>query len=299
MGTGTFFAQEGVLEFGVKEWGPQQLQILLSSIDCNGGSLGVAKDANIREPKDLKGKRVGFVVGSPALNQNALAVMAFANLKREDVRIVEFSSYGAMWKGMLNNDVDAAFGSTVTGPAKEMETSPRGLVWPPMPHADKEGWARVSKIAPYLTPHLATCGAGGISPSTPIQMGSFPYPIYVVYNTQSEDLAYKVTKVMIQGYDLYKDAVPGASGLGADKQTMDWVLPFHPGAVRALKEAGRWTDKDEAHQVERLKRQKTLADAWAAFLKTNPPSDVEAFRKAWMVARKAALVAGGQDPIFD
>lgn len=225
--------------------------------------------------------------------------MAFAGLTREDVRIVEFSSYGAMWKGMINNDVDAAFGSTVTGPAKELETSPRGLHWPAMPHDDKAGWARVTKIAPYLTPHLATCGAGGISPSTPIQMGSFPYPIYTAYSSASDELIYAITKVMIAGYDLYKDAVPGASGLGVDKQTMDWVLPFHAGAVRALKEAGRWTDKDEAHQAGRIKRQKALADGWASFMKSSPPGDVEAFRKAWMDARKAVLVAAGLDPIFD
>jgi hypothetical protein len=96
--------------------------------------------------KDLKGKRVGFVVGSPALNQNALAVLAFASLTQNDVKIVEFASYGAMWKGLINNDVDAAFGTTITGPAKEAETSPRGIVWPPLPKSDTAGWARVNKV---------------------------------------------------------------------------------------------------------------------------------------------------------
>jgi len=64
MGVGTYFAQEGVFEFGVKDWGPQPLQMLLSSVDCNGISLGVAADTGVKEVKDLKGKRVGFVVGS-------------------------------------------------------------------------------------------------------------------------------------------------------------------------------------------------------------------------------------------
>src|SRR5438552_11194533 len=44
MGVGTYFAQEGVFEFGVKDWGPQPLQMLLSSVDCNCISLGVAAD---------------------------------------------------------------------------------------------------------------------------------------------------------------------------------------------------------------------------------------------------------------
>ena len=140
MGSGTYFAQEGVFEFGVKEWGPQALQLLLSSVDCNAASLGVARDTGVTEIKQLKGKRVGFVVGSPALNQNSLAILAFGGLKRSDVKVVEFSSYGAMWKGLLNNDTDAAFATTITGPAKEAETSPRGLIWPPLPHSDNAGW---------------------------------------------------------------------------------------------------------------------------------------------------------------
>src|SRR6266404_3754561 len=62
MGSGTYFAQEGVFEFGAREWGPQSLQLLLPSVDCNGGALGVAADVGVKELKDLKGKRVGFVV---------------------------------------------------------------------------------------------------------------------------------------------------------------------------------------------------------------------------------------------
>src|SRR6476620_3964354 len=160
MGSGTYFAQEGVFEFGVKEWGPQALQLLLSSVDCNAGALGVAADSGVKEMKDLKGKRIGFVVGSPALNQNTLAYLAFADLKQSDVKIVEFAGYGAMWKGLINNDTDAAFGTTITGPAKEAETSPRGLVWPPLPAKDSAGWERLKKVGTYFFPQLATCGAG-------------------------------------------------------------------------------------------------------------------------------------------
>src|SRR5215467_12172282 len=90
MGSSTYFAQEGVFEFGAKEWGPQPLQLVLSSVDCNAGSLGVAKDTGVTEIKQLKGKRVGLVVGSPALNQNALAILAFGDLKQSDVKTVEF-----------------------------------------------------------------------------------------------------------------------------------------------------------------------------------------------------------------
>src|SRR5882757_6991819 len=86
MGSGSYFAQEGMFEFGAREWGPQPLQLLLSSVDCNCGAVGVAADAGVKDIKDLKGKKVGFVVGSPALNQNTLAYLAFAGLKQSDVK---------------------------------------------------------------------------------------------------------------------------------------------------------------------------------------------------------------------
>jgi TRAP transporter TAXI family solute receptor len=298
MGSGTYFAQEGVFEFGAKEWGPQALQTLLSSVDCNAGALGVAADAGVKDLRDLKGKRVGFVVGSPALNQNTLAYLAFADLKQSDVKIVEFAGYGAMWKGLINNDVDAAYGTTITGPAKELETSPRGIVWPPMPKSDTAGWARVTKIALYMFPQTATCGAG-ISPDKPVELGNFPYPIYVAHASQPLDQVYAITKAMIDGYDAYRDGAPGASGLAASRQTRNWVIPVHPGAVKALKEAGQWTAEQEAHNNGLYKRQDVLATAWASYNKNSPPSDEKAFLDGWMKARAAALAKANMPNGFE
>jgi TRAP transporter TAXI family solute receptor len=298
MGSGTYFAQEGVFEFGAREWGPQPLQLVLSSVDCNAGSLGVARDTGVTEIKQLRGKRVGFVVGSPALNQNALAILAFGDLKQSDVKIVEFSSYGAMWKGLINNDVDAAFATTITGPAKEAETSPRGIVWPPLPHNDKAGWERVQKVGSFFFPHVATCGAG-ISKDKPIELGNYPYPIFVVYGSQPADQVYAITKAMIVGYDAYKDAAAGAGGLAPDRQTKNWVVPVHPGAVKALKEAGAWSEDQEAHNDALFKRQAVLTAAWTDYGKSGPPSDDKAFLAGWMAARAAALKKAGMPNGFE
>jgi len=288
MGSGAYFAQEGVFEFGAKDWGPQALQVILSSVDCNGAALGVAADTGVKQVQDLRGKRVGFVVGAPSLNQNSLAVLAFGGLTKNDVKIVEFASYGAMWKGLINNDTDAAFATTITGPAKEAETSPRGIIWPPMPKNDAAGWERLRKISPFFFPHLTTCGAG-ISPEKPVELGNFPYPIYVTYVSQPQDEVYAITRAMIEGYDAYKDAAPGAGGLAASRQTKNWVVPVHPGAVKALKEAGQWTAEQEAHNNGLYKRQEALASAWADYNKSNPPSDDKAFLDGWVKVRAAAL----------
>ena len=160
MGVGIYFAQEAVFEFATKEWGPQPLQVLLAANACNALGLVVANDVGVKEMKDLKGKRIAFVVGSPALNQNAIAMIAFGGLGVNDVKIVEFASNAAMFKGMINNEADAAFSSTINGQTREVESSPRGIWWARTPHADKAGWDRIRKVGPFFLPHNATCGSG-------------------------------------------------------------------------------------------------------------------------------------------
>jgi TRAP transporter TAXI family solute receptor len=211
---------------------------------------------------------------------------------------VEFSSYGAMWKGILNNEVDAAIASTISGQSKEVETSPRGLYYPPTPASDTAGWARLHKIGPYYLPHKATCGVG-LSPQNPAELPSYAYPIFMAYADQPAEVAYGMTKAMIVSYDAYKDGAPGAAGLDVKKQNLAWVLPYHEGAVKALKEASVWKAEHETHNQKLLKRQETLAAAWAAFTKANPPDDKDAFAKAWFAARKTALATAGMDAVFE
>lgn len=299
MGIGGYFASEGVFEFASKDWGPQPLRLMLSAASCNGITLNVAKDTGVKEFKDLKGKRIGIVVGSPALNQNAFAILAFGGLTTKDVKLVEFSSFGAMWKGMINNEIDAAVASTITGTVKELETSPRGVVMPQTPASDKAGWARMQKIGPYFYPHKVTCGAGGLSKTNTLELPTYPYPIFMAYAKEKADLVHSITKAMIADYDQYKDAAPGADGLEVKRQILNWVLPYHEGAVKALKEAGVWTAEAQKHNDMLIKRQDTLGKAWGDFLKTNPPEDKAAFTKAWMAARKAALAKAGMDPVFE
>jgi hypothetical protein len=66
-----------------------------------------------------------------------------------------------------------------------------------------------------------------------------------------------------------------------------------------VKEAGAWKAEYDSHQQMLLKRQSVLGSAWAAYLKTNPPEDRDAFRKGWMAARAQALQKAGMDVIFE
>ncbi len=298
MGIGTYFAQEGVFEFGAKSWGPQPSRLLMSATACNGLGLAVAKDTGVKQIKDLKGKRLGVVVGSPALTQGAIALIAFGDLTEKDMTLVQFSSNNAMWKGIINNEADAALSSTISGQSKEADSSPRGIIWPPMPADDKAGWARVHKKAPYFVPQNATCGAGGLSPQTPVAMSSYAYPIFMTYADRSADLVYAVTKAMIDTYNDYKTGAPGAEGMALSMQNFTWVVPYHDGSIRAFKEKGVWTDAAQKHNDNLVKRQQVMLDAWKAY-SAGGPSDDKAFAEGWMKVRAAALQKAGMDVIFE
>ncbi len=294
-GGGTFFGSEGVFNFANPEWGPQKVQLLMSATSDANIALAVAADIGVKEYKDLKGKRVGIVRGSPALTIGAQAHLAFADLTFEDVEVVEFGGYGAMWKGMVAGQVDAAIASTVSGPTKKLEASPRGIYWPPLPVSDEEGWARLKKVAPYFVPHTATLGTG-ISKENPHEGGAYPYPILITRADQDPDLVYSMTKAVHTEYDNYKDALPAMPGWATERQTFEWAVPYHTAAVKYWKEAGVWTDQMDEHNNALLARQDVLAKAWATMADKGLEGD--AFKDEWMKVRAAALEAAGMEPIW-
>lgn len=298
MGIGTYFAQEGVFEFGQKAWGPQPSRLLMTATSCNGLGLAVAKDTGVKSPADMKGKRLGVVVGSPALTQGALALLAFAGLGPSDVKTVEFSSNNAMWKGMVNNETDIALSSTISGQSKEMDTSPRGVTWPPMPAADKDGWARVQKKAPYFVPVKATCGSGGLTEDKPIEMAGYAYPIFMTYADRGEEQIHLIAQAMIDAYPDYKTGAPGADGMALDKQNFTWVVPYHPGAIKVFREKGVWSDAAQKHNDALVARQQVIAASWKAY-GANAPADEKEFAAGWMKARAEALTKAGMDVIFE
>lgn len=294
-GSGTYFASEGVFNFATKDWGPQPLRLLMSATSDANLSVATAADANIKTPKDLKGKRVAYVRSSPALVIGVEAMLAFADLTWDDVEKVEFSGYAASWKGMVNGQVDAAFGSTVTGPSKNLEASPRGIYWPPMAHDDEAGWKRLMAKAPYFVKHVATLGTG-ISADKPHVGGAYPYPILITRADQDAALVYSMTKAIHSKYDSFKDAMKAMKGWALENQAFMWSVPYHDAAVKYWKEAGAWTDAMDQHNRMLIKRQDVLAAAWKEMTTKDVAED--AFKDAWMKVRAAALEKAGFDPVW-
>ncbi len=291
---GSFMAQEGAFEFGKQNWGPQPVRVLLAN---NGGTValavGVAADTGVKEYKDLKGKRVAWVKGAPALNVNVTAYLAYAGLTWDDVVKVEFGGFGDSWKGIVNNMVDAAFASTNSGLAYQAAASPRGLVWPPIDAKNAEGLKRMQAIAPFFEPMTATVGATiDKTPGRPI--AGYAYPVLIAMDAQDADLSYNMTRAMVELFEKYKGKAPGINGWAKDKQNFKWVVPYHEGAIRYWKEIGAWGNEDQAHNDKLIKRQAALQAAWKALQEKKPAN----WDEAWAETRRDALKVGGFSVVF-
>lgn len=300
MGIGAYFAQEGAFEFAVRGWGPQPLRLILAARNCSAISLGVAADIGVRGIADLRGRRVGVVIGAAGLNHSTLAILGFGGLSPADVQLVEFSSYGAMWKAMAEGGVDAAMGSSLSAPVQDAAASRRGLMFPPTPGADTQGWNRLQEIAPYFTPQTASCG-GGLSPERAVELPGYPFPVFVTYASEPAERVQRLARAMLDGYEGYRaQAAVGASGPSAAQQALIWVVPFHDGAIEALRQAGVWTAEHDAHNRMLVRRQAMLAAAWADYAKSaERVTDSVVFLNGWMTARRAALLAAGLDPVLE
>ena len=293
---GSYLAQEGLFEFGARDWGPQAVRSLILNNSDALLTIVTAKDANIRTAADLKGKRVAWVVGAPALNQNITALLAFANLTWNDVQKVEFGGFGQAMDGIINNQVDAAFSSTISGQAYKIASSPRGLQYPVFSHADKAAWARVNKIAPFFVPAFGIEGAD-LSPQKKAEAATYPYPVLMTMAPTDADLVYNMTKAMVELFDDYRSGAPGNNGWDLKRQIFAWAIPMHEGAIRYYKERGVWTAEYQKHNDAMVKRQDVLAAAWKGYLPT-APADAKEFARGWMKARAAALSKAGMDVVL-
>ena len=291
MGVGSFQAQEGVLDFGKKQWGPQPARLLLMGwSDTNNALPATAKDANIMKSSDLKGKRIAWIVGGPALNQNMQAWLAHGGMTWDDVTKVEVPGWKASIQGIIDGNIDAAIASTNSSMLFQVASSPRGLRFFEAPSEEKDAWKRLRAEAPWLVPHVATSGVG-LSEEVKHVGGTFGYPVFITYDRMSDQAAYEMVKLMHDRYGKYKDAHASAKGFALDRQVFQWILPFHAGAIKLFKEEGKWSAEDQAHNDSLLARQDVLKKTWDA-------SGKGADYATWMKARYEALTAAGYDAVW-
>lgn len=295
-----YFSAEGTYDFATEQWGPQDIRIVIGRVASVG--MAVAADTGVKQMSDLRGKRIGFVKGNPSVNVKNEAYLAMGGLTINDIEQVWFGSYSAMKTAVLANQLDA-FGS-VPGSAnmRELEASPRGLVWPPFPPENKDGWKAVTDVVSFASPMLEGRGAA-LSAEKPVWLMGYRYPMMTVYqNAVTTDEVYNVIKAIDATFDDYKNTTPSSSDWALENAARPpYDAPAHEGTIRYMKEKGLWRDEDQVWTDNRLARLNKLLAAWedaqgtfhdyraAEAAKGNKVSASEAWPEYWEKARLAAI----------
>ncbi len=217
-GSDVFYAFEGVLGYASPDWGPQPLTALDLAGANNCVAMGVAANDGINTMQDLKGKRVGWVVGSPALQSNVRAFLAFGGLTTDDVQLVEEPSYGGAWQAFTNGQIDAMTAVTSgSGLIEQAAASPQGLKWLATAVL-RQGRLEARCRRSTRTSRSARRPSASISTrTTRSRCAGVPYPVLITY-TADADLVYNVIKAIDLQAPVYSKAQSGTEGWAADSQ---------------------------------------------------------------------------------
>lgn len=260
LGNETFFAVEGLYEFIAYEWGPQDLRVILGRE--NSLTFVCTKTSGIKTVSDLKGKRVSYIPGNPSVNVKAEGMLAFAGLTWNDVIRVEFPSWTAQMEALIEGKTDASACTTDSEFLHRIASSPRGLYRPPFPPDDRSGWKRVQKICPFLYPAKAFIGPE-ITKDNPVDAAGYRFPIIAVYADEDPEFVYNLIKAFDSSYPLYKDSHPAMPYWKIEEAGLPPSdAPFHPGAIKYLKEKNIWKTEHDAWNNKRMHHIKRLQELW-------------------------------------
>lgn len=255
-----YFAAEGTFDFSTRQWGPQDLRIVLGR-PANVG-LAVAKDTGVKQISDLKGKRVGFVKGNPSVNVKNEAYLAFGGLTPDDVEQVWFGSYGAMKEALIANQLDAFGSVTTSANMREIEASPRGLYWPPFPAENKAGWKAMTDVVSFAEPSVETQGAG-VSEDNPVTLVGYRYPMITAYARKGADEVHTLVEAVEATFDDYRNTTSSSSNWEVKRSGLPPAdAPFHEGTIRYMKEKGYWNNEAQAWHDARLARLEKVIAGW-------------------------------------
>lgn len=279
LGNETFFSSEATFDFAAKQWGPQDVRVLMGRPSPLGMATTRCDEHNVKTMADLKGLKIGYVKGNPSANVKSDAMLAFAGLTRDDVEAVWFGGWGQQLPAILAGQIDVMNNVPTSGQVRQIEASPGGLCWPEMPASDTEGWKRAQAVAGFLKPVKATAGAG-LSEENPKELAGYRYPVLTTYAKTSDDEVYALMKALHATFDGYNNTTVASKGWAMDVGGLPpYDAPTHAGAVRFLEEIGVWKPENQAWNEARLERAAKVQAAW---------DDAVAAFDDWRAEQKAA-----------
>ena len=291
----------GLNEAADMNWGPQPLRRIITGIEEPAQCLMLTSDPkNIKTPADIRGKRVGSNEGTATYNYTTMAYLATGGVYKEDVKIVNYPSFGAMVDGFLRKEIDVMYTANPAPPSVKIEASPIGAHAIPLPSPnDKEAINKLRKHDPFGFTWISMYAKKGngilpngtkVGPDNPVPSISYVFPTITMYDKGDKNKAYWIIKLLSENFNEFmKDApIQGmiTCSIGLKEQFRPNVpntLPWHEGAIEYLKEVGVWTAEMEKTNNLWLQREKIVHELWKEEVSKAKKEGVSgsAFSKRW------------------
>lgn len=208
---------------------------------CNLGSFYnnylqvTTTDASINSAADLKGKNIVTLPRGNTTELGARALLKSAGLSYDDMGKVNFASLTDGVNMMKDGQVSVMLTITSVPNGSLLDlTNSRKVKF--LPITDEQfanmqkqnaGWGRLT-IPANAYPNQ----------TEPVRIAGFPAHLILNCEKVSEETAYNVTKALIKRGKELSSIVKVLANLTAKDMATDIGVPFHPGAVKAYKEAG-------------------------------------------------------------
>ncbi|HLD66288.1 MAG TPA: TAXI family TRAP transporter solute-binding subunit, partial [Pseudomonas sp.] len=191
-----------------------------------------SKESGITSLADLKGKRISVGAPKSGTELNARAIFKAAGLSYEDMGKVEFLPYAESVELIKNRQLDATLQSSGLGMAAIRDlaaTLPITFVAVPAEVTAKIGNAAYQATA---IPAGTYDGQDSAVPTVAITN------ILVSHEGVSDEVAYRMTKLMFENLERLGNAHSAAKDIQLDGAAKNLPIPLHPGAERYYKEVG-------------------------------------------------------------
>jgi TRAP transporter TAXI family solute receptor len=284
---GSYEAQEGLFPFWRIGKGPQPVRLVMQNRSPHLRTLITKKGSGITSVASLRGRRVPWVRSLGEVNYLTLALLHYAGLSTADVRFVFVNDPEASIQAMLDGKVDVAYSPSRERVLFEAHKKGAQFSYIPMP-ANAEKWRRTEALAPFFHPVAGSMG-GGLGEKSSVTSAGYSYPLVVTRADMPAADVERFTEALLNTAPNRARIDPTMGGWDMNGIPLDWVVPFHEGAVAVFKKKGWWTAAHEERNKSLIERQAILIDAWNKLNTGQKFPEDDAMRNAWVPVREKAL----------
>ncbi len=199
----------------------------------SGVNLVVAKNSPIKTYADIKGRKVAIGPAGSGLAQMAFDLLAAHGLKRGTYSHI-YLAFKEIPEGIQDGSIDAGFiaGSYPVPALRELSTVKDIRIIP----VDRNVLAKILASSPFFFTETLKPGAySGVEKETPILVFGIPLE---THSGADAGLIYRITKILYQHRDELIEVHPITKEMNANNALKTIAFPFHPGALKYLKEIG-------------------------------------------------------------